>query len=80
MINTIDEKEKIFNRWIDTISGQHDQEYRSIASINSIGIIHRSIADCAHLCQLDPLELSAAVALMTIRLRIFLTPLQLFMG
>ncbi len=38
MIDTIDQKEKIFNRWIDTIGGQHDQEYLSIASIVSIGI------------------------------------------
>jgi hypothetical protein len=25
MFDTIDQKEKIFNRWIDTIGGQHDQ-------------------------------------------------------
>jgi hypothetical protein len=25
MIDTIDQKEKNFNRWIDTIGGQHDQ-------------------------------------------------------
>jgi hypothetical protein len=46
MIDTIDQREKIFNRWIDTIGGQHDQKYRSIASVS----IHRSIADYAHLC------------------------------
>ncbi len=37
-------KGKILNRWIDTIGGQHDQKYRSIVSIDSIGIdpsIHR---------------------------------------
>jgi hypothetical protein len=25
VIDTIDQKEKIFNRWINTIGGQHDQ-------------------------------------------------------
>jgi hypothetical protein len=25
MIETIDQKEKIFHRWIDIIGGQHDQ-------------------------------------------------------
>ncbi len=45
MIDTIDQREKIYNRWIDTIGGQHDQKYRSIASVS----IHRSIANYAHL-------------------------------
>jgi hypothetical protein len=45
MIDTIDQREKIFNRWIYTIVGQHDQKYRSIASVS----IHQSIADYAHL-------------------------------
>ncbi len=46
MTDTIDQKEKIFNRWIDTIGGQHDQWNRSIVSIDSIGIdpsIHRRL-------------------------------------
>ncbi len=29
-------KRNIFNRWIDTIGGQHDQWYRSIVFIDSI--------------------------------------------
>jgi hypothetical protein len=38
-------EEPIFDRWIDTIGGQHDQKYRSIASVS----IHQSIADYVHL-------------------------------
>jgi hypothetical protein len=38
-----------FDRWIDTIGGQHDRCYRSIVSVS----IHRSIADYAQLCLLS---------------------------
>ncbi len=40
IIDTIGQKWKIFNRWIDTIGSQHDQQYRSIVSVS----IHRDYA------------------------------------
>ncbi len=36
-----------FYRWIGTVDGHHDQQYRSIVS----ALINRSIADDARLCQ-----------------------------
>jgi hypothetical protein len=38
MIDTIGQKWEIFNQWIDTIGCKHDQWYRSIISIDKIGI------------------------------------------
>jgi hypothetical protein len=46
IIDTIDQKIKTFNRWIDTIGGQHDRLYQSILLLS----IHRSIADYIYIC------------------------------
>jgi hypothetical protein len=40
MIDTVGQKWKIFNQWIDTIGSQHDRQYPSIVSVS----IHRDYA------------------------------------